>query len=254
MATTLTRKIVRIDEEKCDGCGLCIPNCAEGALKIVNGKAKLVADKLCDGLGACLGHCPKDAIIIEERPADAFDEAAVHAHMEVRSIGAPCPSLAPLAHHHHGGGGCPGTSLRVLTPQTPASPTPAGRPSASGSQLRQWPVQLSLLPVNGKVWHDADVLIAADCVPFACPDFHEKLLAGKTLAIACPKLDDVSFYVEKLTQIFATNAIRSITIAHMQVPCCSGIVRAVQMALIQARREDIPVSDVTIGIDGAILN
>lgn len=251
---TLTRKIVRIDEEKCDGCGLCIPSCAEGALKIINGKAKLVADKLCDGLGACLGHCPRGAIIIEERPADAFDESAVHAHLESRPAAAPCPSLAPLAHHHHDHdhGGCPGSRLRVLMPQAPLSPAPADSGPRT-SQLRQWPVQLSLLPVSGRVWQDADVLIAADCVPFACAEFHERLLAGKTLAIACPKLDDVSFYVAKLNQIFASNSIRSITIAHMQVPCCSGIVRAVQMALMQAGREDIPVTDITIGIDGSIL-
>lgn len=251
---TLTRKIVHIDEEKCDGCGLCIPNCAEGALKIIHGKAKLVADKLCDGLGACLGHCPRGAIIVEERPADAFDESAVHAHIESRSA-APCPSLAPQPHHpdHPDHAGCPGSRLRVLMPQMPLSPAPAGDGMLRTSRLRQWPVQLSLLPVNGAVWQDADVLIAADCVPFACAEFHETLLAGKTLAIACPKLDDVSFYVAKLTQIFASNPIRSITIAHMQVPCCSGIVRAVQAALIQAGREDIPVTDITIGIDGSIL-
>jgi ferredoxin len=259
MATQTTRKIVHIDEEKCNGCGDCIPNCAEGALRIIEGKAKLVADKLCDGLGACLGHCPMGAITVEERPAEEFDELAVRHHLHPQSHAAAAVAVAtaacpPPAHHGlHAGGGCPGSRTRMLQPKSVASLTTS--PAAASdrpSRLGQWPVQLTLLPPAGPMWENADVLIAADCVPFAYPDFHEKMLAGKTLAIACPKLDDVEPYVQKLAYIFANNTIRSITIAHMEVPCCSGIVRVVRMALEQAGRNDIPVRDITVGIDGEI--
>ena len=257
MTALATRKIVHIDEDKCDGCGLCVPNCAEGAIKIINGKAKLVADNLCDGLGACLGHCPQGAITIEERPADAFDEQAVHHHLHAPAAPAkpaPAPAPTPAPAHQHHSGGCPGSRMRVLpTAPRPMQPSPA-RPAGPGaSRLSQWPVQLALVPTGGPIWQDADVLIAADCVPFAYPDFHEKMLAGKRLAIACPKLDDVRPYVEKLAQIFANNSIRSVTVAHMQVPCCSGIVRVVHMALAMSGKTDIELHDITIGIDGQIL-
>jgi ferredoxin len=207
MATKTTRKIVKIDEAKCNGCGQCVPNCMEGAIQIIDGKARLVGENLCDGLGNCLGTCPMDAITIEERPAEEFDEQAVQRKM---------------------------------------GPVPI-----SASQLSHWPVQLALVPVAGPIWEGADVLIAADCVAFALPDFHERLLAGKTLAIACPKLDDIQPYIEKLSAIFAGNDIRSITVAHMEVPCCSGIVYAVREALAQSGK-DIPVADVTVAIDGTI--
>lgn len=258
--TTMTlkpmRKIVQIDEGKCNGCGLCIPNCAEGALRIINGKARLVADKLCDGLGACLGTCPMGAITIEERPADEFDEQAVHQHLHSSPA---VPVQEPLAAFPHGSilsqggaaGGCPGSRMRMLRSRS----SPASESSAAGerpSRLAQWPVQLALVPPTGAMWEDADVLIAADCVPFAYPDFHEKLLAGRSLAITCPKLDDVRPYIQKLAMIFAGNSIRSITVAHMEVPCCTGIVRVVQMALVQAGREDIPLHDIMIGIDGQV--
>ena len=228
-----TRKIVKIDPEKCDGCGLCVPDCAEGAIKIIDGKARLVADNLCDGLGNCLGACPKDAITIEERSADAFDEAAVKAHL------APA---APVAC------GCPGAAPRKLD-----RPAAADAPSGSRvSRLGQWPVQLALVPASGDLWRDADVLIAADCVPAVMPDFHERLLDGKTVAIACPKLDDVSAQVDKLAAIFANNAIRSVTVAHLEVPCCGGILTAVRRALEMAGRTDVPTHDVTVGVDGTI--
>jgi NAD-dependent dihydropyrimidine dehydrogenase PreA subunit len=247
MGIRITRKIVRIDEEKCDGCGQCVPNCAEGALKIINGKARLVGENLCDGLGACLGHCPQDAIIIEERPAALFDEHAVEVHLRRQH---PAPPPLPVAHHSHADG-CPGSRMQMLQPPKPPRPTASGdRPS----RLGQWPVQLALVPVAGPIWQDADVLIAADCIPFAYPDFHEKMLAGKTLAIACPKLDDIEPYIQKLTAIFANNTLRSITIAHMEVPCCGGIVHAVHIALNQSGRHDIPVQDITVGIDGTIRN
>ncbi len=237
--TTIPRKIVEIDEDLCDGCGLCVPSCAEGAIKIIDGKAKLLADNLCDGLGNCLGTCPKGAIKIEERPAEAFDEQAV----EKRLAAEKSPPAGPPA------GGCPGSMMRMAQPKP--GPDPAGTDDdCCNSRLGQWPVQLTLVPTTGPMWQDADVLIAADCVPVAMADFHGKLLAGKSLAIACPKLDDVEPYIEKLTGIFANNTIQSVTIAHMQVPCCSGLVRAVREALARSGRDDIAVEDVTVAIDG----
>ena len=253
-----TRKIVRIDEDKCDGCGLCVPNCAEGAIQIVDGKARLVAENLCDGLGNCLGTCPNDAITIEERPADEFDEQAVAEHLAKRPRQTdrdrhaevePAPQAADKLPC-----GCPGTMARKLKPQCDSS-QPGTRNSISRpSRLGHWPVQLALLPAGGEVWQDADVLIAADCVGFAMPDFHERLLAGKTLAVACPKLDDVEPYIEKLASIFANNGIRSLTVARMEVPCCGGIVTAVREALKRSGRSDIPLREVRVGMDGSIVN
>ena len=247
MATKMTRKIVHIDEEKCNGCGECVPSCAEGALRIIDGKARLVAENLCNGLGACLGNCPMGAITVEEQPAEEFDEQAVQQHLQRPA--SPDSSVAPMSHGQHSG--CPGSRMRMLRPAA-AQPPAAASSSSGASRLAHWPVQLALVPVTGPIWENADVLIAADCVPFAYPDFHEKLLAGKTLAIACPKLDDVSPYVQKLAAIFSRNTIRSVTVAHMEVPCCSGIVRVVQAAIAQAGRRDIVVHDVTVGIDGRI--
>lgn len=241
MADKRVRKIIVIDEARCNGCGQCVPNCMEGAIRIVDGKARLVGENLCDGLGNCLGKCPMDAITIEDRPAEEFSEQAVHEHLQ-----AGAPKAAKPAGMPHGG--CPGSMLRQLKPSQPAA-TAGGE--ARPSQLGQWPVQLALVPISGAIWHQADVLIAADCVAFAMADFHERLLAGKTLAIACPKLDDIEPYVAKLAAIFAGNDIRSITVAHMEVPCCGGIVYAVQQALKQAGR-DIALRDVTVATDGTI--
>jgi len=228
MATKRVRKIVHIHPDKCDGCGLCVPSCAEGAIEIVDGKAVLAADNLCDGIGNCLGVCPQDAITIEERPADAFDEQAVTAHRE---------SAPPRA--------CPGVMARKLqAPCDAAAPVAGQRPS----RLANWPVQLTLLPESGPIWDDADVLMAADCVAYALPDVHERLMAGRTVAIACPKLDDASAYVDKLARIFAGNRIRSVTVARMSVPCCQ-IDRIVDQAMAQAGA-DVPVSVVTIDPGG----
>ena len=239
------RKIVKIDEDKCDGCGQCVPSCAEGAIEIIDGKARLVGEGLCDGLGACLGECPQGAITIEERPAE-FDEDAVQARNAARRQ----PAHGP-AHQ-----GCPGGMLRKLN--AGAAPSPGACPSEAGgtahrpSRLGHWPVQLMLLPEQGPIWDAAAVLLAADCVAFAAPDFHEHLLAGKTLAVACPKLDDAALYVEKLTRIFASNDIASITIAHMDVPCCSGLERIVAAARQAAAKTDIPVREVIVTVDGRI--
>ena len=260
--TQTMRKIVKIDEDRCDGCGLCVPDCAEGAIKVIDGKARLLAENLCDGLGACLGVCPKDAITIEERAADEFDEEAVEACMAADVAGGGTVATPASACQTTGAApaepapcGCPGAMLRDLSPAPvaaePAQPA-AGATAGRVSRLSQWPVQLSLLPAGGAMWEGADVLIAADCVAFAMPDFHERLLADKKLAIACPKLDNVQPYVDKLAAVFAGAAIKSITVAHMEVPCCTGIVVVVRKALAQAGRSDIPIRDLTISLDGKV--
>jgi Pyruvate/2-oxoacid:ferredoxin oxidoreductase delta subunit len=273
----MMRDIVLIDEEKCDGCGLCVPNCHEGAIQIVNGKARLVADNLCDGLGACLGHCPQDAIRIEKRQAVAFDEQAVQMHLAKPQPTAPTPSRfasgvpatslpqAPVgepargqAHAHgHAGGGCPSQRFARLgsgaSAAAPACSSDAGSTaSAAPSELAQWPVQLRLLPTRAPIFQDADILLAADCVPFAYRDFHWRMLKGRAVAIACPKLDDTSGYVAKLTEIIAANRPRSITVAHMEVPCCTGIL----MMALQAREAssvDVAIEDVVVSVRGEIL-
>lgn len=230
------RTIVHIDENKCDGCGLCIPNCAEGAIQIVDGKARLIADKLCDGIGDCLGHCPQGALTLAEREADAFDMEAVEAHLGKTEANFQ--------------GGCPGSRAMSLRTEQPAAN--ANTYQAQPSELGQWPVQLALVPTRAPFFQGADLLIAADCVPFAYPDFHRKLLRGKTVLVACPKLDDVSPYVEKLATIFAENDTNSITIARMTVPCCGGLTRLVDAALVLAGRDDIPVYTLVIGLQGEI--
>jgi len=244
MSRNATRKIVKIDQDKCNGCGLCVPNCAEGAIQVIDGKARLAADNLCDGLGACLGQCPEDAITIEERPADEFDERAV----QRRKPPAQPALRAGHAGHH---GGCPGSMLKKLHPSASVA-SPEAQHGPAASRLGHWPVQLALLPAAGAIWQDADVLFCADCVPFAMPDFHQRLLAGKTLAVACPKLDDPAAYVDKLAGIFAGNDIRSITVAHMEVPCCFGLEQIVRSALARAGK-DIPVTTIKVSIGGTVL-
>jgi NAD-dependent dihydropyrimidine dehydrogenase PreA subunit len=246
MASTAstTRKIVRIDEDKCNGCGQCVPSCAEGAIRIIDGKARLIADNLCDGLGNCLGTCPQDAIHIEERPADAFDaEAGARQQPEA-------PASRPT-------GACPGSLLRRLSGAAPAEArsdtAPAGDTDAPQSRLGHWPVQLALLPLAGPIWADTDVLLAADCVAAAMPDFHPRLVAGRTLAIACPKLDDSGAHEAKLAAVFAQNPIRSVTVARMEVPCCGGLTALVRAALRTAGRSDLTLHEITIGVDGRVM-
>jgi NAD-dependent dihydropyrimidine dehydrogenase PreA subunit len=257
------RKIVQIDEAKCDGCGQCIPSCAEGAIALVNGKARLSAEVLCDGLGACLGECPQGAITVVERDAAAFDEAAVAAHLAQRDgEGAPASRARPVLHAAPPpaparprlavvpdtgaaqGGGCPGSRPRTLRP---APLTPAAGPAQS--RLGQWPVQLHLVPVTAPYFQGADLLIAADCVPFAYAGFHDGLLAGRALVVGCPKLDDNAFYAKKLGEILARSDIRSVTVARMEVPCCGGITMAARQA-VAASGKAIPLRDVVVGIDG----
>lgn len=233
------RKIVRIDEEKCTGCGLCIPNCAEGALQIIDGKAKLMSERFCDGLGACLGHCPEDAITVIEREAEDFDEKAVEAHLHQETKVQPKP--APVF------GGCPSSRAMHFKVSEKHADTASGAHSAS--ELIQWPVQLMLVPVNAPYFEDADLLVAADCVPFAYPDFHRDFLKGKTVVMGCPKLDDIEYYKEKLTEIFRANSIKSVTVPYMEVPCCFGLVKATEDA-IAASGKKIPLKKIKIGIRG----
>ena len=243
--TMATRKIVKIDEAKCNGCGLCIPNCAEGALQIVDGKAKLMSDKFCDGLGACLGHCPEDAITVIDREAVEFDEKAVEVHLHKQKEAQPKPEPKPQPVFT----GCP--SSRAMHFKIPETQTEAVSNTPSVSMLSQWPVQLKLVPINAPYFQDADLLIAADCVPFAYPNFHPDFLKGKAVVVGCPKLDDVQYYKEKLTEIFKTNPIKSVTVPYMEVPCCFGLVKATEDA-IAASGKNIPLKKVKIGIRGDI--
>jgi NAD-dependent dihydropyrimidine dehydrogenase PreA subunit len=341
----MLRQIITIDEEKCDGCGECVPNCPEGALQIIDDKARLVSDLFCDGLGACIGHCPMGAITIEEREAEEYNESkvmaniirqgdsVVKAHLEhlrdhgltgyvreainylvekdldipeefrspngvidsdpgdhSRSSGAvPVAPDRPLhstgAKRHgtdagmrHGdavtggggcgneevyapqhdsgsisrpgvaGCGCPGSRVIDLGESEETHP-PGVRPEKRPSRLRQWPVQIMLVPPFAPYLQGADLLIAADCVPFAYPDFHEELLSGKIVLVGCPKLDDAAYYTEKLAQVFKENDIKSVTVAHMEVPCCFGMLKVVRDAMTASGKE-IPLEGINIGIRG----
>jgi ferredoxin len=244
-----TRKIVKIDEEKCNGCGLCIPNCAEGALEIIDGKAKLVSDKFCDGLGACLGHCPQDAITIIERDAENFDEKAVETHLHKKNDAKAQPQPQPKPDSVPFFGGCP--SSRPMHFKVQKSNTGTGPGGPSVSMLSQWPVQLKLVPVNAPYFQDADLLVVADCVPFTYANFHQDFLDGKAVVVGCPKLDNIQYYREKLAEIFKTNSIKSVTVPYMEVPCCFGLVKATEDA-VAASGKNIPLKKIKIGIRGDI--
>jgi Pyruvate/2-oxoacid:ferredoxin oxidoreductase delta subunit len=241
----IRRKIIQIDEALCNGCGQCVTACAEGAIKIIDGKAKLVSDKYCDGLGACLGECPQNAIRIIEREAETFDQEAVdhaqHAH--------PARTLS-LAMPHSG---CPGLAMQTFLPQVaPQQDAEATDGSAAAASLTNWPIQLHLVPPHAPFLKDADLLLAADCVPSAMPDFHRHYLKGRPLLIGCPKLDDVQAYVEKLAAILQVAKPRSLTIAHMQVPCCMGLMRIAAEAKSLAQSE-IPIHETVVSLQGEIL-
>ena len=299
------RSIIKIDEKKCTGCGECIPNCPEGALQVIDGKARLISDLFCDGLGACIGHCPEGAIAVEEREAEKYDERKVmgnivkqgentiKAHLKHLkehnqdeflaqaldylkekkinvSIGeekkehlpcAPMPCGDPIGSatnildaetgrsvsEHRSG--CPGTALRAFEAR---QKTEREIKSVKvESQLTQWPVQLMLVPPTAPFLKNRDLVIAADCVSYAYGNFHEEFLKNKALLIACPKLDDTELYLDKLTQMFKLSGIKSITVLHMEVPCCSGIVYLVKKAL-EAGGKKIPAKEITIGIQGDI--
>ena len=231
----MVRKIIHIDQEKCNGCGACASACHEGAIAMVNGKAQLIRDDYCDGLGDCLPACPTGAITFTQREAAPYDEAAVQAHLARKKEEAPLPC------------GCPGSQSRAIHREE--SPAPVG--AVVSSQLRQWPVQIKLAPVNAPYFDGAHLLIAADCTAYAYGNFHQDFIRGKVVLIGCPKLDEGD-YTEKLTQIIRQNDIKSLTIVRMEVPCCGGIQRAATTAL-QHSGKFIPWQVVTIATDGRIL-
>ncbi|MFO7160175.1 MAG: 4Fe-4S binding protein [[Clostridium] cellulosi] len=233
----MIRKIIKIDEEKCNGCGLCATACHEGAIGIVNGKAKLLREDYCDGLGNCLPVCPTNAISFEEREAAEYNEAAVKAKKEAERVNAPFV--------------CPGSRMRTLERNRPAEPAKAADNSQVISELRQWPVQIKLVPPNAPYFNGAHLLIAADCTAYAYANFHKDFMRNKITLIGCPKLDMVD-YTEKLTAIISMNEIKSVSVVRMEVPCCGGIEHAVKEAL-RASGKMIPWSVTVIGTDGTII-
>ena len=236
------RKIVNIDAGLCNGCGLCVSSCAEGAIQLVDGVAKLVKDDYCDGLGACLGECPQGAISVIEREAMEFDEAATEKHLE--DIGRKAAPVAVPVHH----AGCPGMAMRQFAAKAATAPA-EDTPSA----LRQWPVQLHLVSPTAPYFRDADLLLAADCAAFAHGGFHSQFLADHALAIACPKLDDTGEYAEKLAAMITAGGVKSLTVVMMEVPCCRGLERLVEQAFAIAGIR-IPLRKVIIGIKGEVLS
>ena len=235
----MIRKIIQIDEEKCNGCGACADACHEGAIGMVNGKAKLLRDDYCDGLGDCLPTCPTGAISFVEREAAAYDEKAVQEHMQKKNA----QTTASAGSHT----GCPGSRMQQFKRQKTASPIPA----QVNSQLGQWPCQIKLVPVSAPYFNGAKLLIAADCSAYAYARMHDDFMRGKITLIGCPKLDSID-YSEKLTQIIQSNDIQSVTVVRMEVPCCGGLEMAAKKAL-QASGKFIPWQVVTISVDGRIL-
>jgi NAD-dependent dihydropyrimidine dehydrogenase PreA subunit len=233
----MIRRIIEIDQEKCNGCGACAAACHEGAIGMVDGKATLLRDDYCDGLGDCLPTCPTGAISFVEREAAAYDEAAVAAKKAAQEQPLAC--------------GCPGSQATVLRPAAEPCAATSSSSGAAISQLRQWPVQIKLLPVEAPYYHGAKLLIAADCTAYSRADFHERFMRGRITLIGCPKLDEGD-YTEKLTEIIKRNDIREVTVVRMEVPCCGGIQRAVENALRQSGKF-IPWQVVTLGRDGNIL-
>jgi ferredoxin len=296
----MKRTIIKIDEELCNGCEACVTGCHEGALQMIDGKARMVSELFCDGLGACIGDCPVGAITLEEREAEPYDEIAtiermipkgektIIAHLkhlkdhgEVDYLkqgvgylrangimidfaqvhnhgGAGCaskPVTTPQTEHSHAGGGCPGSREMSFAPSKPvvASFKMAPVTEETPSQLRQWPVQLHLLNPEAAYFSGADVVLAADCVAFSIADFHNRFLAGKTLAIACPKLDsNQESYVEKLKNMIIYSSINTLTVIIMEVPCCGGLLRLAQKAIAEAGRK-VPVKLVVVGVRGDVL-
>lgn len=263
----LKRNIIKIDEEKCNGCGACLPGCPEGALKIVDTpdglKAKLVRENFCDGLGACLGNCPQGALTVEEKLAEEYDEAGVIKHIKKTAPDKLNQHIDHLKHHgievdtelfknkheHSMPCGCPGSAAASWGENKPENKNETRTACCSKSQLRHWPVQLTLVSPEADYFNNADLLVAADCVPFAFAGFHEEFLKNKTLVIGCPKLDDAEFYEEKLTEIFKKNNIKSVTVAHMEVPCCSGLDIIVKNAIKKSGKR-IPYCKTIVGIKG----
>lgn len=277
----MKRQIIKIDEEKCNGCGLCIPDCPEGALQLIDGKARLVSDLFCDGLGACISACPEDAIIIEEREAEPYDEVKVmeniikqgdmvlRAHLEhldehgehtyletalnfLKEKGIPVPEYKKTEACGSQPHGCPG-SQALSFGHSKVRPGGAAREITGGSELRQWPVQLKLLNPAASYFDNADLLIAADCAPVAHGAFHSRFLKDKTIILFCPKLDPyIDEYVDKLTEIFKTHEIKTITAVRMEVPCCGGI-NAVLSEALKRSGKNIFVKEYTVSVQGDII-
>lgn len=252
----MKRKIVSIDEARCNGCGLCVSACHEGAIQLIDGKAKLISDSYCDGLGDCLPACPVDAIKIVEREAADYDEAAVAARQAAAkghaAPAAPAPAPAPAAAKPPLPCGCPGMLAKAMAPKpAAAAPAPDAPAAAPVAQLGNWPVQIKLVNPRAPYLQNAALLIAADCTAFAYADIHRKFMRNKVTLIGCPKLDEGD-YAEKLSAILQANEIKSVTVLRMEVPCCGGIASAVQRAL-QASGKMIPWQVVTISTDGEIL-
>jgi len=240
MTTKALRKIVRIDEEKCDGCGLCALACAEGAIEIINGKARLVSETYCDGLGACLGECPQGAITIEERESEEFDQEAVKHHLHAKEHASdtlPC--------------GCPSATVTQFEARRNGDHAQVATEAPARSELSHWPVQLTLVPPTAPFLQEADLVLAADCVPFAYAGFHRDFIRDHALLVACPKLDDFGAHQRKLNDILSRSPVKSITVVRMEVPCCSGLVHMAKEA-INASGRDIPLREVVIGIRGEV--
>ncbi|HPS56405.1 MAG TPA: 4Fe-4S binding protein [Sedimentisphaerales bacterium] len=231
------RNIVNIDEEKCDGCGQCVNACAEGAIQLVDGKAKLISEVYCDGLGACIGHCPQNAITVERRDVDEFNEQAVKVHMSEKKNKSQLEFV------------CPGIMTRNLRDR---AKTTDSESVAVASQLSHWPVQLKLVSPQASYFANADLLLVADCVAFAMGDFHNKFLKGHTIVIGCPKLDDREYYIDKLAEILKVNKLRSLTVIHMEVPCCSGLTSIAREAIIR-NNEELSFDDIVIDLSGNVI-
>lgn len=236
----MIRRVIEIDQEKCNGCGACAAACHEGAIGMVDGKATLLRDDYCDGLGDCLPTCPTGAITFVEREAAAYNEAAVELHKRAKAL----RGTAPVQ-----GGGCPGSRVRVMDPAPAAAET---KSRVQTSQLRQWPVQIKLVPTRAEWFDGCKLLVAADCTAYAYARFHEEFIRGHITLIGCPKLDGVD-YAEKLTEILRQNDVKSVTIVRMEVPCCGGLEFAVRTAL-QSSGKFLPWQVVTISTDGRILD
>ncbi|MBN2485706.1 MAG: 4Fe-4S binding protein [Bacteroidales bacterium] len=288
----MIREMVKIDEELCNGCGECVPACHEGALQIIDGKARLISDLMCDGLGACIGHCPVDAITIEKREAEPYNETKVMEIMVEKGKNTVIAHMKHLKEHgetgflkeavhflrdndgemsfsvqevirevhnhghaephsHRGSGGCPGSQERTLAPK--GLTVDAAVTAIASSELRQWPVQMHLINPAANYFKNSDVVIAADCVAFSMGNFHQRFLKGKTLAIACPKLDEgQETYVQKITRLIDEANVNTITVVIMQVPCCGGLLQVTKKAAAQAIRK-VPVKVAVISVEGEVL-
>ena len=239
----MKRKIIEIDQDKCNGCGKCVSACHEGAIQLVHGKAQLVSDVYCDGLGACIGNCPVDAIKIIEREADEFNEEVVKAKKAEEEI----------KKKHSLACGCPGMAMKSFSKPNPKRKRPIFAPADDvPSELTQWPIQLKLVPINAPYWKDSSLLVAADCSAFSMGAFHNKMLKDKKIVIACPKLDDTGDYVDKLSEIIKENSLNDITVVSMEVPCCGGLVAIIKDALAKSGKS-IPLKLVKLSLDGNII-